>query len=356
MALQNTMDKSPYLRDETRQSEMRMAQTALVARLFEEAATSFRGLSVSATDPVLGVSAAWGEAIAQFAYGGSSRSAFERVVASLGSDGTRYARLLGAFLDYLPTEEGERIGDVARWRERVSEVLGGSEEPAIRNSDVAIEYQFTRLMRTIGRPDILVPFVMDRIELVRDTPREAELVRRLGATLQACYNLISFSLVSEGGWTLRSTEGYDPLLDFVRDSGAGGQPSGREEVPYSASTPEEDRVETMQAYLFAERSATTGLSDVETWVEESGTRGEPGASIVPHLKVVWIDWFGRAFAAALSPSFRASEFHYEAMDASALVEVERVRELRDHPSTTRHHRNLIDLFVRTRLFLEEAYG
>ena len=235
-------------------------------------------------------------------------------------------------------------------------VLGGTEEQAIRDSDLAIEYQFTRLMRTIGRPDILIPFVMDRIELVTGTPREDELLRRLGATLRASYNLISFRLASREGWVPRSTGGYDPLLDFVRDSSAVGEPTESERRPYSSMTPEEDRVETMQAYVFSGRPATTGLTAVEMWIEESRTRRGPAASIVPHLKVVWIDWFGLAFRAALSPSFRASEFQYEAMNASALVEVERVRELRDHPSVTRHQQYLIDLFVRTRLFLEETYS
>ena len=125
MALQTTTDKNSYLRDEARQSEMRVAQTALVARMFEEAATSFQALSASATGPSPGVSAVWGEAIARFAYGASSRAAFERVAAGLGSGSYCVSealwRVLGLFADRRRRANwrrckvaGERGGGVGR--------------------------------------------------------------------------------------------------------------------------------------------------------------------------------------------------------------------------------------------------
>ena len=345
-ALRIYRDKDSYLRNEARRSGMRVPRAALVAGLFEVAAESFGALGVSDVDVFGEVSAAWGEAIARFAYGADAGSALGRVTERVGADSLEYAALLNWFVEYLPQEEAELLGDFGSWRARAREVLQAGASEIDQSAERSLEDEFTRLMGTVGRPDIVVPFVMDRIEGARGTDRELELLRRLGASMQGVYSLMSFRLESENGWVYRSTEGYDPLLDFV---------GGVEDMPYSSTTPEEDRVETMQAYGVAERAGARDLSEMETWIDGSMTRSSATGSIVPYMKIVWVDWFGLAFVEGGRPILEASEFRYEAMNASALVEIDRVRVLGEHSSATAHQKYLIDLLLRTRSFLEEVY-
>ncbi|MDE0002801.1 MAG: hypothetical protein OXQ29_08910, partial [Rhodospirillaceae bacterium] len=184
---------------------------------------------------------------------------------------------------------------------------------------------------------------------------ETELLRRLGYSLQESYGLISFQLTPDGAWVHRPTDGYSAFRDFIDGPIGGRDGSSRGDMPYAAVNPVEDRVEAMRAYLDMPPSGSIGTSPLEALIQESMSRTDSGASIVPYLKLAWIDWFAFAFRPALEPTFRASEFRYEPLGLSPMMEPDRVRELRDHPAATDHQIYLIELFVRSRLLLERLY-
>ena len=71
--------------------------------------------------------------------------------------------------------------------------------------------------------------------------------------------------------------------------------------------------------------------------------------------LVWLEWFARAFELLRNPAVDPLEFRYNAIDASTLTTLDRVRELRQHPAATPHQKGLIDLFLDTREFFEEMY-
>ena len=345
-ALRAYKGEDAYIRNEARRSGLRVGHAALVARLFENASEAFGSADV--LDPHGRVGAAWGEAISRFALGADAERAFETAATVVATaNRVEDAVLLGLFLEYLPSDEWAQVGDVRAWQRLVSEVVDANREHADRIRET-VEDDFTRLMASIGRPDIAIPFLMDGIGLASGTDRETDLLRRLGAFTRNNYSLLSFQLEDGGAWEVRSREGYSPLLDFA-DYGIGQEPDDNSRrLAYSATTPEEDRVATISSYLFS-----TGA--VEKWVDSSKSRDGLEASIVPYLKLVWVDWFALAFQPLRSPNSEAKEFRYRAMEASRLAARERVRELLQHRAATRQQKYLIDVFLRIREFLETSY-
>ncbi len=344
-----------HLRDELRRSQIRLPQAALFAQLFSESAELFATLSSSTISHHDKVAADWGEAIARFAQGAPSSPVFARLVDRIDERNWQQAALLYLFLDHLPQPEAEQLGNVAQWRERAEASFqsgAANIDPATMQS---IEDRFTRLLATIGRSDIVIPFIEGRLESVSNTPRETELLRRLGYSLQRSYGLISFQLTPDGAWVHRPTNGYNAFLDFIDGPIGGRDSSSRDGIPYAAVNPVEDRIEAMRAYLDMPPPGSIGTSPLEVLIQESMSRTDSGASIVPYLKLAWIDWFAFAFQAALQPTFRASEFRYEPLGLSPMMEPHRVRELGDHPAATDHQIYLIELFVRSRLLLERLY-
>ena len=160
-----------YLRDELRRSQTRLPQAALFARLFSESAELFATLSSSAISHRDKVTADWGEAIARFAQGAPSSPVFARLADRIDERNWQQAALLELFLHHLPQPEAEQLGNVVQWRERAEagfQSSAVSTDPATVRS---IEDQFTRLLATIGRSDIVIPFIEGRLESVNDTPR-----------------------------------------------------------------------------------------------------------------------------------------------------------------------------------------
>ena len=231
-------------------------------------------------------------------------------------------------------------------------------------------------MATIGRPDIASRFFMNRIRLAKGRPQERRYLRMLVPFVNDYCGVISFRLSPASGWVRRETEGYDALLDFLDNLDADGQLVGPGEVVvpdgsrpvYSALSPEEDCAAAQAVYGIAdaprpglfigrtpdeERDAT--VAGFEVWVREAMSRSQPAPSVVPYLKLVWLEWFAQAFEQLRKPAVDPLEFRYNAIDASTLTTPERVRELRQHPAATPHQKVLIDLFLDTRRFFEEMY-
>ena len=379
-ALRAYTGNDPFLIGELRSIESRVADTAFAAQLFKDAAIAYTRAQVSMEDQNVRVSAAWGRAISLFAYGAPGTGlAFDGVINLINSDTRHYAILFGLLLNYLPADEAVRLGDVTSWRERLTETLGTELARLVKLPELAPENDFLNLMVTIGRPDIASRFLIDRIYSVKGTPREDWYLRRLAAFINDYYYMISFQLSPARGWVRRETEGYNALLDFLDNFNPERRLVGRGEVvvsdgsyiPYSALTPEEDRATTFTVYgIFSEHMLlqfdkeivqrldmdnAVIISGFEEWVRRAMSRIEPAPSIIPYLKLVFHEWFFQAFGSLKNPSIDASKFRYSTIDASFLTTPDRVKNLLQHPAATSHHENLIELFLQTRMFLEEMY-
>ena len=97
------------------------------------------------------------------------------------------------------------------------------------------------------------------------------------------------------------------------------------------------------------------VAGFEGWVRDAMTRDDPSPSIVPYLKLVWLEWFAQSFEELKHPLFDAAEFRYRAIDASSLSHKVEVGKLLQHPAATPHLKQMIRLFLDTRAFLEERY-
>lgn len=377
-ALRAYSGTDPFLLDEARRLEFRRPRTAFFARFFEDAAVAYASAPVPPDDRRGKVGAAWGEALSLFAYGADAGPAFERVVALVEPDTRKYAEILRLFLDYLPAHEAARLGDVAAWRARVAEVLGSAPIQAEGQTDLALGRDFAHLMATIGRPDIASRFLMNRIRAVKGLPQESQYLLLLAPFIRDYCHIISFQLSPAGSWIRREPKGYDVHLDFLDNFNAEGQLVGPGEVvvsggnrsAYPTLNPEEDCAVILVAYgvvdslppgwlieRTSDKERAAIVSGFEAWAREAASRKEPSPSIVPYLKLVWLDWFAQAFEALKNPTFAfdASKFRYNAIDASTLATPERVRELLRHEAATPDQKNLIHLFLEAHLFLEEMY-
>ena len=262
------------------------------------------------------------------------------------------------------------------WRTRVTEVLGADPVQDEGLTTPAIERDFAHQMATIGRPDIASRFLMNRIRLAKGRPQELRHLRMLVPFVNDYCRVISFRLSPASGWVRREVNGYDDLLDFLDNLDADGQLVGPGEVVvpdgsrpvYSALSPEEDCAAAQAVYgivdaprsgLFIERTPenerAATVAGFETWVRNAMSRTQPAPSIVPYLKLIWLEWFAQAFELLKDPAFNPQEFRYYAIDSSSLTTPGRVRELRQHPAATPHQKDLIDLFLDARAFFEEVY-
>ena len=375
-ALRTYAGTDASLTSEARSIEFRLPFAAFMARLFSDAAVSYASAPVSPDDHVGKLWAAFGEAFSLFAYGAGASQPFNRVSTLIGPDDTlKHAAIFGMFLDHLPTADSVRLGDSSAWQLRVAEVFGahGLQRQSLTDPDA--ERDFAVLMDTIGRPDIASSFFMDRIRSVRGQPREWHYFRQLAPFIRDYCYTISFQMSSASGWVRRESERYDTLLDFLDNFNADGQLVRPGEVvvtdgsyvPYPALNPEEDCAVAQAVYGVIDNPMTgfgdptphekrhSIVSGFETWVRSAISRSEPAPSIVPYLKLVWIEWFSQAFE-ALKRSADMSKFHYRAIDASALTAPDRVQGLLQHPAATSYQKHLIKLFLETRAFLEEMYS
>ena len=344
--------------------------------MFQSAAAAYRSARLPPGDRRGQAWAAWGEALSSFAYGAHEGSDFERVAALIGPDAREHAAIFGLFLSYLPAHDATRLGDVTAWRERVTEVLGADPAHDEGLTTPALERDFAHQMATIGRPDIASRFFMNRIRLAKGRPQERRYLRMLVPFVRDYCGVISFRLSPASGWVRREAEGYDALLDFLDNLNADGRFVGPGEVVvpdgsrpvYSALSPEEDCAAAQAVYGIADaprpgpfigrtpdEERDSIVAGLEVWVRAAMTRSQPAPSVVPYLKLVWLEWFAQAFEMFRNPAVDPLEFRYSAIDASALTAVDRVRELRKHPAATPHQKGLIGLFLDMRAFFEEMY-
>ena len=387
--LQGYAGADPFFVGERNRFEKRLPETVFFAQYFATAARRYALLQAVLKGQRDRLQAAWGEALSLFAYGAHAGSAFDRVAELVGPDTPDHVRLLGWFLQHFPDEELKRLGNADSWRPRLMTLFGNSPEQGI-GAELETERLFVRLMRTIGRPDIGGRFLMNRIRSAREQGDlegigpDGEKLRQfetkyllwLGPLVRDFYYTISFRLTGEEGWRRHETEGYHELLDFLDNVKTTGELVGSGEVvvsdgsytPYPALSPEEDLGAATAVYGIVDTTAPSSLlartaehlraemvSGFESWVRSSMSRTEPRPSIVPYLKLIWLEWFSQAFDGLKVETPRASEFRYSAIGASGLTDPDRVLELLHHPGTTSRLKNLTELFIETRAFLEELY-
>ena len=338
---------NPFLLAEENRFKERVPRTAFFTRQFAAAAKEYGSLRLRRIENRLGkLQAAWGEALSLFAYGAEASPAFDHVAALISADAKEHLRIFGWFLDYLPANEAERLGNVDSWRARVVKLLGQAPDQATG----AAELKFVQFMERIGRPDIASRFLMDRIRSVRELgrlervgsikiklqQRESLYLRSLAPFVRDFYYTISFRLSGDQGWIRRKTgshdglldQGYSELLDFLDNVNSSGQFVGPGEVvvsngshiPHPALNPEEDMTVAENVYGIVEISTPDDkragiVAGFERWVRNAMSRRDSGPSIVPYLKLIWLEWFSQAFEALKVPSPRASEFHYDAIRA-----------------------------------------
>ena len=380
-----------FLFEEKRKLENGRPDTAFFAMYFRDAAAAYASLGEQPNGLQHEVRAARGEAFSLFAFGADAGQTFERYAALITSATPEHAAILGLFLEYLPAAEAERLGDAAAWRARAIEILGAGSGSTTALTELELEREFARLMATIGRPDIAGRFLMDRIRSVRslrrtetNSLRRRELIGReslylrwLAPFIRDYYYTISFRLSPDGGWIRRPAAAYDVLLDFLDSLSC---TDGREVrpgevvvsdgtyVPYSALSPEEDLAAAVAVFgivdmptpdmLLAptpDEERATIVAGIEEWVRRAASRSEPAPSVVPYLKLVWLEWFSQAFEPLKSPSFDVSKFRYKSIGASTLTSPFRVRNLLHNSATTPHQKHLAELFLDTREFLETTY-
>lgn len=375
-ALRNYSGDDPFLLSEERRFENRMPRSAFFARLFEDAAAAYAAVSVLPDDSVGEVWAAWGEALSLFAYEEDAGSAFSNVAQLIGPDTPQYATIFGIFLDYIPSGEAMLLGDVDEWRSRITDMLGTDPANAERPTNLAYDRDFALQMATIGRPDIASRFLMDRIRSTRGSSLETEYLLLLAPFVRDYCYVISFRLSAASSWIRREAHGYGIHLDFLDNFNTDQQLVRPGEVvlsdgsyePYPMLSPEEDCAAAFAVYGVVD-SVPPGspidrtpideravlVAGFEGWVVDSLSRSEPAPSLVPYLKLIWLDWFSQAFETLKNPSISAATFHYQAIDASTLTSTDRVSELLQHPAATPYQRSLIELFLDTRTFLEATY-
>lgn len=381
---------NPILLSEVQRAEFRVPSTYFFARFFQSAAEAYASAQVPRDDPRGHLWAAWGEALSRFAYGNATGPSFESAAYLLTPNTPDYATIFGLFLRYLPADEAKRLGNTDVWRARISEILG---EDYLRGDwmvDDGLTADFSRIMATIGRPDMAAPFLMDQIRIVRKLVgnetsesgrqellrNETRHLRRLAPFLRDYAYVISFKLSAEREWELRETEGYHRHLDFLDNINADGELVAPGEVvvqdgnrtPYSALHPEEDLATAVAVYGVVDTTSPTSplpptpqadraaiVAGFEDWVRSAMSREQPAPSIVPYLKLIWLEWFSQAFEPLKDPSSHASGFRYRAVGSSQLTELDRVAGLLTHPAATAHQKHLARLFLETRQFLEEMY-
>ena len=367
--------QDPFLLYEKEHIAFKAPRVFFFFRLFEVAATSYSMAPVAETDVRGKVWAAWGEGISLFAYGESAGPAFEGVTEGVGRETAEYAKMLELLLRYSTADERQAFGDVSAWEGRIENVVREMDQ---RSLESFVERDFRVIMETIGRPDIAARFLMDRIRSDDNFDREYDYLRWLTSYIVDYCDIISFRLSGDGSWIRRETLGYDALLDFLDSfSEEEGRFVRAGEVvisdgsyePYSALSPEEDCATAQAVYgvvdnqIFGDigewtvesgRSGT--VAGIEGWVRQAMSRTDPAPSIVPYLKLVWLEWFGQSFESLKNSSVGAGKFMYDPIDASSLTEPERVRDLKQHPGATEHQKHLVDLFLDTREFLQTRYG
>jgi hypothetical protein len=106
----------------------------------------------------------------------------------------------------------------------------------------------------------------------------------------------------------------------------------------------------------APNSRTETTQGIARWVMDARDRTEPSPSIVPYLKLVWVEWFALAFPSwSRAPAGWLANSRYLPSEASGLTRPEQVVALKNHPAATSQQKVLIDRFLALRALFESEF-
>jgi hypothetical protein len=373
--------RDPVLSQLASEMRMKIPTAAFFARAFERAAEFYA--AEKGGEPERKLWAAWGEGISLFGAGKLSAvgPAFDGMTPFFGiADGAeRYAYILLTFIERLDARERSMLGDLRRVVSAAQDRLTRADlQPAVLAD---LDMDFSRIMVTIGRSDIGIAHVLDRLRALdfatSPAQRRVESVylHSLGAFARdLCYD-ISWTMSPNAGWRLRLTNGFAVQLDFLHNINARRTLTAPGEVvtlesgtPYGMVSPEEDCATVLAAYgVIGESASLSGAVQtsiefgtsqravaIAKWAAAARDRTTPVASIAPYLKVVWAEWFSQQFESLKTQS--KHQFVYRPFNATGLAEPKMVRDLKAHPAATEQQRALIDTVLRVRELLEQRYA
>ena len=369
-ALQRDGNLSDDLTAEAEALELAFPTAAFFARQFPEAADAYGELATEPNDAHEAAWRAWGVALSRFAAGHRDPADFERLATTLSPETEQFAAIFLRFLSVLTSEDAAAFPHRTRWEDLAHDVATGASEdgPTRLNRDT----DFLRLLETIARPDMALPFIMRRLESEREQPGrplEHRYLVSLGAFTRDLCHHISFRLSTFGIWERRDELGYDGLTDFLDNLHPSGRLTVSGEVvrphpgfvPYPATEPEEDC-----AVMLVASGIAPGLIGAEDtlqlapaffdWVSEALEREDPRPSIAPYMKLIYLDWFATAFEPLRRTTGGPVSWQYDPLGLSDLTDPAFARNLLTdeafHPEQRRH----LTLMLTVRDYLETRYG
>jgi hypothetical protein len=206
---------------------------------------------------------------------------------------------------------------------------------------------------------------------------ESGYLREVGAFARDLFFEVSFEMSPNTGWQPRATKGYPARLDFLDDIRPDGQPAGPGDVvllqtgiPYGMTNPEEDEATAFAAYgviadfqnvpkfvpVIPRKEQSETTKAVTNWALSARQRKSPAPSIVPYLKVIWLEWFSQAFEPLKNSALAARDFIYRPLAITGLTGYEKVNSLKKDPSITTHQLVILDEFIQLRTYLETNYA
>lgn len=359
--------------------EARLPDILFRARLFQAAAEAFAERADAATD--LGSrSSLWVEsAVSSVMYGDDPTLALNKAIVDLPhAEHTVAAQVV--LWTHVLSQTGISEISLEAWRSAALGELDQDPWFEFNQASQSLDNELIWRLANARRADLAIPFLLHRLNQARDGGSASErfYLAKLAPFLFDLYSLISFEMDGTGTWTRRVTEGYPVHLDFLHNVRPGGSRcevtwagevvlSDGKFLPYGALNPAEDGATTLVAHGFAvaETVREGGVVDpavlanpmagIERWAMDSLNRGSPSPSIVPYLKLVWIEWFlptqGRLGEAdPFAPGYR-----YSGLDMSNLANPVSVRALLEHSAITEHQSRLLAIFLDTHLTLSRLY-
>ncbi|WP_319547797.1 hypothetical protein [Desulfogranum marinum] len=371
-----------FLVEMSKQIRVNLPATAFSARAFLEAAEFYR--SASGTSPERQLWSAWGEGISNYAAHEFEKAneAFNRMRGLFphAKNAASYAYVFRSFYDNLPEKDRKALGELSSVAEAAYKKLSSTELSLEQR--VSLDKDFANIMVTIGRSYIAIPHIIDRLSALDEKSGvglkgvETRYLWELGALTRDIYYDISWVMSPSLGWVARPTESYPMQLDFLHNVNSDGQLVAPGEVvihesgtPYGMLSPEEDLATSVAVYGVIEHSSTSaGILQATPvkqknratlgfggWAINARDRKNPKPSIVPLLKLVWVEWFAQQFE-PLKTGLSAKDFIYRPKNYSGLTDLQQVAALGQHRATTSQQRELIDLFLSVRRLLEQRYN
>lgn len=353
-----------------------VALTAYQRQRFETALAAYARLSSNTTVPGLRRVGEWGKAVVELALDHTllACKAFGNFSNGLKAGEEKYAVVMLRILDNLTdTEKSKCTSDASNAIGNAARLLKPDELSLSPNLDTQIS-----LLQKVGRPDIGVRFYSKALPLVIERREsinkliEMRYITEIAAFLRDLFSVISFHLTPEDGWQPIPRGSYDNRLDFLHHERPDGSLTKAGEIlvltsgsPYGMGDPERDLATSIAAYGIPSNCPSTGAlmrktnnpsegaSAFAAWVNESMSRNN--GSIVPYLKLIWIEWFACSFESLKNAEFDPVRFAFNPASDSGITSIDQVTKLANNSMINLQQRELLDLMIRARVEMSKLY-